>query len=116
MIIAEVTVVPIGTGTPSVSQYVAGAIAVLNQEKTVKYRLTGMGTILEGSLPDILEVVRKMHESVFDAQVKRVVTQIRIDDRRDKDSSVDYKMQSVAKKLAQPGISDKIHPGGGHES
>jgi len=99
MVIAEVTVVPIGTGTPSVSQYVARAISVLKLEKGIKYRLTGMGTILEGSLTDILEAVRKMHETVFDAQVKRVVTQIRIDDRRDKDSSVGYKVQSVATKL-----------------
>ena len=50
MAIAEVTVVPIGTGTPSLSEYVAGAIKVLEQEKNVKYKLTGMGTILEGAI------------------------------------------------------------------
>lgn len=99
MVIAEVTIVPLGTGTPSVSQYVARAVSLLGQEKTVKYRLTGMGTIIEGNLSDILEVVKKMHETVFDAGIKRVVTQIRIDDRRDKESSVEYKIQSVAKKL-----------------
>jgi uncharacterized protein (TIGR00106 family) len=99
MVIAEVTIVPIGTGTPSLSQYVAKAVSLLGQEKTVKHRLTGMGTIIEGNLTDILEVVKKMHETVFDAGVKRVVTQVRIDDRRDKESSVEYKVQSVAKKL-----------------
>ena len=99
MVIAEITVVPIGTGTPSVSEYVAGAIRVLEQEKSVKYKLTGMGTILEGNLHDVLEAARKMHESVFSTQIKRVVTTIRIDDRRDRESSVQRKVQSVTKRL-----------------
>lgn len=100
MVIAEISVVPIGTGTPSVSQYVAKAIKVLGQEKNVKYKLTGMGTILEGELTAVLETVRKMHESVFSDQIQRVVTTVRIDDRRDRESSVERKLQSVAKKLA----------------
>jgi uncharacterized protein (TIGR00106 family) len=101
MAIAEVTVVPIGTGTPSLSQYVAGAIKVLEQEKTVKYKLTGMGTILEGNLTDILATVTKMHESVFSSQIQRVVTTIRIDDRRDREASVQRKVQSVTQRLGR---------------
>jgi uncharacterized protein (TIGR00106 family) len=58
-----------------------------------------MGTILEGDWTSVLEVVRKMHESVFDDQVQRVVTTIRIDDRRDRESSVERKVQSVTKRL-----------------
>ena len=99
MVIAEISIVPIGTSTPSVSQYVAGAIKVLSQEKNVKYKLTGMGTILEGTWASVLEVVKKMHESVFDDQIQRVVTTIRIDDRRDRESSVERKIQSVTEKL-----------------
>lgn len=100
MVIAEISVVPIGTCTPSVSQYVAKAIGVLGQEKNIKYKLTGMGTILEGELTAVLEAVRKMHESVFSDQMQRVVTTIRIDDRRDRESSVEHKIQSVARRLA----------------
>ncbi len=100
MTIAEVSVVPVGTGTPSVSQYVARAIAALSQQKNIKYTLTGMGTILEGNLADVLEAVRKMHESVFGDRVQRVVTTVRIDERRDRESSAADKMQSVMEKLA----------------
>ena len=100
MVIAEISVVPIGTCTPSVSRYVAKAIGVLGQEKNIKYKLTGMGTILEGELTAVLEAVRKMHESVFGDQIQRVVTTIRIDDRRDRESSVEHKIQSVVRKLA----------------
>jgi uncharacterized protein (TIGR00106 family) len=100
MVIAEISVVPIGTSTPSVSQYVAKAIKVVGQEKNIKYKLAGMGTILEGELTAVLETVRKMHESVFSGPIQRVVTTVRIDDRRDRESSVERKLQSVAKKLA----------------
>ena len=99
MVIAEISVVPIGTCTPSVSQYVAKAIGVLGQEKNIKYKLTGMGTILEGELTAVLETVRKMHESVFGDQIQRVVTSITIDDRRDRESSVEHKIQSVLRRL-----------------
>ena len=97
--IAEILIVPIGTSTPSVSKYVAKAIQILDRERDVKYKLTGMGTILEGDWTSVLGAVRKMHESVFDDQVQRVVTTIRIDDRRDRESSVERKVQSVAEKL-----------------
>ena len=43
MAIAEVSVVPLGTKTPSVSQYVARAVKVLEQEKDIKYETTEWG-------------------------------------------------------------------------
>jgi len=99
VVIAEVSVIPIGTKTPSASEYVAKAIKVLMQEKNVKYQLTAMGTLLEGELSQVLEVAKRMHDSVFGEEVKRVVTRITIDDRRDKELTMDYKVQSVMKKL-----------------
>jgi uncharacterized protein (TIGR00106 family) len=99
MVIAEVSVVPIGTTTPSVSQYVARAVRALKQQNRVKYRLTAMGTLLEGELSEVLEAARGMHESLFDQHVKRVITTIRIDDRRDKKLTMSYKVESVMKQL-----------------
>ena len=43
-----------------------------------------MGTIIYGDLEEILQVLRKMHESCFEGEVNRVLTQVKIDDRRDK--------------------------------
>ena len=99
MVIAEVSVVPMGTKTPSVSEYVAKALKVLREEKGVKYQLTAMGTLLEGDLDEVLEVAKKMHQCLFDEDVKRVVSTIRIDDRRDKMLTISYKVESVMKKL-----------------
>ena len=99
MAIVEVSIVPLGTKTPSVSQYVAGAIKILEQEKDIAYELTPMGTIMEGDLDRILAVVRKMHGAVFDEGVSRVVTTVKIDDRRDKPLTMKGKLDSVKKKL-----------------
>jgi uncharacterized protein (TIGR00106 family) len=99
MAIAEISVVPLGTKTPSVSQYVARAVKILEQEKSIKYEITPMGTILEGDLDGILAVVRKMHEGVFGDGVARVVTTIKIDDRRDKAQGMKEKVDSLRKKL-----------------
>jgi uncharacterized protein (TIGR00106 family) len=99
MAIAEVSVVPLGTKTPSVSQYVARAVKVLEREKDLKYEMTAMGTIIEGDLDRILAAARKMHEGVFAEGVSRVLTTIRIDDRRDKPQGIREKVDSVKKKL-----------------
>ena len=99
MAIAEISVVPLGTKTTSVSQYGARAVKVLEQEKDIKYEMTAMGTIIEGDLDKILAAVKKMHERTFGEGVVRVVTTIKIDDRRDKAQGMKEKVDSLKKKL-----------------
>jgi uncharacterized protein (TIGR00106 family) len=99
MVIAEVSVIPVGTEAPSVSAYVARAVRAVMRQKKVKYQLMAMGTLLEGDLGEVLEAVKSMHESVFGKDAQRVVTRISIDDRRDKQLTMDYKVQSVMRRL-----------------
>jgi len=99
MAIAEVSVVPLGTETPSVSKYVARAVKILQQEKDVKYEITPMGTIMEGDLDKILAVVRKMHEGTFGEGVARVLTTVKIDDRRDRARDMKEKLNSLRREL-----------------
>jgi len=99
MALVEVSIIPLGTPTPSVSQYIAKAVKVLEGEKDIKYELTAMGTIIEGDLDRVLTLARKMHEAVFNAGIMRVVTTIKIDDRRDKSSSMSSKMESLKREL-----------------
>ena len=104
MAIVELSIVPIGIESTSLSSYVAGAIKVL--EKTaLKYELTAMGTIISGDLDDIVKAIRQMHESCFAAGVMRVLTQIRIDDRRDRKGSTEQKIRSVQEKLGRDRIA-----------
>ena len=99
MVIAEVSIIPVGTQTASVSRYVAKAVETIKGNTKVTYQLTAMGTLLEGELDDVLESTRQMHNSVFNDGVRRAVTSIKIDDRRDKKLTMDYKVKSVMKKL-----------------
>lgn len=99
MAIAEISVVPLGTKTPSVSRYVARAVKVLRQEQGIKYEITAMGTIVEADLNRILAVVQKMHEATFGEGVARVVTTVKIDDRRDMTRTMQDKLASLQSQL-----------------
>ena len=101
MALADVTIIPLGTGSPSVSKYVAGTIKALQRGKGTKYEITAMGTTIEGDLGEILAVIREMHEETFARGVARVVTVIKIDDRRDKELSIGGKVESLRRELAR---------------
>lgn len=103
MALVEVTVIPLGTGSSSLSHYVAGCLEILQQAEDVKYQLTPMGTVIEGDLSRILELVVQMHEQPFLAGAARVSTSLRIDDRRDKEGTMQGKVASVEDKLFKPG-------------
>ncbi len=67
----------------------------------MSYKLTPMGTVLEGDLDKVLAMIRKMHESAFIKGAQRVVTIINIDDRRDKKATMESKVISVESKLGE---------------
>ncbi|WP_306483107.1 MTH1187 family thiamine-binding protein [Anaerococcus sp.] len=98
MAVVEVCLIPIGTKETSVSKYVAEAEKILMAEG-VKYKLNPMGTVIEADADKALEVIRKMQESVFDKGADRVYSVIKMDDRRDKKSSMEQKIKSVEDKL-----------------
>lgn len=99
MAVVEVSITPLGTGSPGVSRYVAGSLQVL-RASSLKYQLTPMGTIIEGEIDDILDVIRRMHEVPFGSGAQRVSTLIRIDDRRDRgEHTMEGKLRSVEEKM-----------------
>ena len=80
----DITVAPLGTETPSISHYVVACEKVLKRFPEVEAHLNPMSTTLLGTLDQVLEVAKAMHEAPFQEQAKRVVTSMRLDDRRDK--------------------------------
>jgi uncharacterized protein (TIGR00106 family) len=98
MAILEISVVPIGTKNTSVSSYVADCVRILKKEK-LSYELTSMGTNIEGDLRDLLRIALKMHQAPFKKGALRVLTTLKIDDRRDKKGTLSGKKRSVQKKL-----------------
>ncbi len=99
MAMIDISIVPVGTKTPSVSAYVAGAVRILKSETGIKYELTAMNTIIEGDLDKLLALAKRMHRAAFDAGAPRVVTTLRIDERRDKPLTIEGKVKAVREKL-----------------
>jgi uncharacterized protein (TIGR00106 family) len=100
MAIVAVSITPVGVGT-SVSQYVAAAAAVARGQESVKVEHGPMFTTLEGDLDEILALIRQMQEAVFEAGAVRVGSVLKIDDRRDRESSMEQKLKSMEASLAE---------------
>ena len=99
-VVAELTVAPRIPTAGGTSFYVAGVEKILRSHN-LKVMLTPMGTILEGELDEVLAAVREAHECPFAKGVQRVYTTLRIDDRRDRELSMEGKMKAVEEKLAK---------------
>ena len=98
MAIIEVSIVPLGTATTSVSEYVAAIHDVLAREAGIGYQLTPMSTVIEGDLDTLWPLLRKLHEVPFQHGALRVYTTMKVDDRRDKKATMDDKISSVTQK------------------
>jgi len=96
--LVEFSVVPIGAGV-SVSQYVAECMRIVDASG-LDYRINPMGTVIEGDYEAVMSVVGKCHARVMEL-VPRVVTTIRIDDRKGVAGALESKIKSVEQKLGK---------------
>lgn len=102
MAIAEVSILPVGTSTTSLSPWVADLQRLLAScPEPIRFEMTGMSTLIEGTPGDVFAVLARLHEAPFAAGAGRVYTVIKIDDRRDKASSLEAKVASVRTLLDQ---------------
>jgi uncharacterized protein (TIGR00106 family) len=92
--IVEVSVTVLGEGS-SISRFVQVAVEAL--KKTGLKTLPGPNsTSIEAmSIDEILGAVKAAHVDVVDAGAKRVVTTLKIDDRRDKPATMETKLRAM---------------------
>lgn len=88
MALVEISVVPVGTECPSFSSVVSRALQEAHRNG-IKYTVGPTSTVMEGDLPALMDIAEKMHRSAFSGGTQRVVTNISIDERRDKDQSME---------------------------
>ena len=94
MIIAQLIIAPIGKGT-SLSKYVKIVIETLKKEN-VKFETNAMATVIETEdLNTLFSIVQKVHTAVLALGVDRVITELKIDDRRDKNATIESKLDSI---------------------
>ncbi len=99
MAIMEISLVPVGTKTTSISEYAVDAVKQL-EEQGIKHQVGPMGIIAEAPVRELLEAANAMHESLFfSSDIQRVVTTIRIDDRRDTEHTMERKVKSIKEKV-----------------
>lgn len=92
MVTAEISIIPVGTGSPSISDYVATAVSEL-EASGVKCTLTGTGTSVEADSPgELYEALGRAQEAVFNAGAERAYTIMKMDDRRDKGAHSEQEM------------------------
>lgn len=95
MVIAEISVFPIGTGDPSVSRYVKAAAEAL-EAAGLKCTLNPLGTTVEaGSADEIYTALAAAQEAVFEMGAGRVYTVVKMDERRDESRSSEDMVRSV---------------------
>jgi uncharacterized protein (TIGR00106 family) len=98
MAMMAISVTPIGTGSPSVGEYVADAVRVI-AASGLEYELNAMHTIVQGDLEKMLLLVPEIHRACYARGARRVSTVIKIDDRKDAPSSIAGKVRSVHERL-----------------
>ncbi|HEU4984140.1 MAG TPA: MTH1187 family thiamine-binding protein [Nitrososphaera sp.] len=97
---AEISVIPI-TGRTSMGKEVALAFDAIKKTKGVRATLTALGTQMEAEdISAALAAVKAAHAAVKKAGAARVISSVRIDERLDKDQSLEAKVRSVKKRLA----------------
>jgi uncharacterized protein (TIGR00106 family) len=101
MATAELTVIGLGRSDPSAGEYIAEIQRRLAAQEKVRYKLQAMGTELEGSTKDILAVVAELHRVPFELGLPRVYTVLKLDERRDKEQTLEDKVRSVEERLKE---------------
>ena len=96
-VIVALSITPIGTGSPSVSEFIAESLKILDKYPDIKYDIDPMFTILYGDKERIFKAIIEMQEEMFKKGAKRVSTVIKMDERRDKEQSPEDKIESLKK-------------------
>ena len=97
-VIADLCVVPVGVGV-SVSEHVAACQRIL-KEAGLKTQLHAYGTNIEGEWDTVFAAIKRCHEVVHEMGAPRISTSLKVGTRIDREQTMEDKVSSVAKKMA----------------
>ncbi|MEX2186002.1 MAG: MTH1187 family thiamine-binding protein [Pirellulales bacterium] len=99
MVLLEFSISPLGEGE-SVSEYVARSLDLIDKSG-LDYQLHAMGTIVEGELTDVLDLMRRCIEAMAN-DCRRVTCTAKLDYRAGHSGRLRSKVESVEAKIGRP--------------
>ena len=98
MVLLEFSMAPLHQGE-SVSRYVARSLEIV-EASGLDYRLHAMGTIVEGEIDDVLEVLKNCLKAMA-ADCDRITCSAKLDYRKGRSGALESKVASVEAKLGR---------------
>jgi uncharacterized protein (TIGR00106 family) len=98
MVLLEFSMSPLEKGA-SVGEYVTRSLKIID-ESGLDYRLHAMGTIIEGEIDDVLDVLKRCLEAMA-VDCDRITCTAKLDYRRGHSGRLETKVASVEKKLGR---------------
>jgi uncharacterized protein (TIGR00106 family) len=98
MVLVEFSMTPLGKGE-SVSAFVSRSLDIVDHSG-LPYRMTPMGTIVEGEWDQVFQVIRACHERMR-RDCDRITTAIRVDYRAGASGRLESKVDSVEARLGR---------------
>ncbi|CCK72511.1 Ecm15p KNAG_0K01500 [Huiozyma naganishii CBS 8797] len=98
--LADVCMVPLGTGSPSVSDFVALVENKIRQSH-LKSTLHSAGTTIEGPWDEVMTLIGELHEFAHANGYERVHADVRIGTRTDKHQTANDKVITLNEKIAK---------------
>jgi uncharacterized protein (TIGR00106 family) len=100
---AEISIIPIGTSSTSISKEVAAAFDAIRKTKDIKTtKLTAMGTQIEANnMRAVLNAIDAAHQAVKSSGAKRLISTIRIAERIGASKTLEDEVDSVNEKFGQ---------------
>jgi uncharacterized protein (TIGR00106 family) len=99
MVLLEFSISPLELGE-SVGQYVARSLEIIDRSG-LDYRLHAMGTIVEGELDQVLDLLKQCFAAMA-TDCHRITCTAKIDYRQGASGRLDAKVASVEQKLGRP--------------
>ena len=94
--LVEFSIIPLGKGA-SVGNDVAKVLKIVDNSG-LNYKVNPMGTVVEGTWDEVMALIKKCHQAVL-RHGERVVTTVKIDDRKGHHTMIEKKVESVEKRL-----------------
>ncbi len=98
-VLAEFSMTPLDKGE-SVSPFVARSLDIVDRSG-LDYLLTPMGTVLEGTWEEVMEVIGRCFERMRE-DCNRITCSVKIDYRKGREGRLGAKVRSVEEKVGRP--------------